>query len=56
MKDKITTFSLRGKTYIWWEDVKNVIGIHEKELNWNQFERLFKKKYLSKRHFDDKEK
>ena len=28
MKAKITTFSIKGKTYILWEDVKNVRGIH----------------------------
>jgi len=27
MKEKITTSSLKGKAYIWWEDVKNVKGI-----------------------------
>ena len=27
MKDKIDTFSFKGKPYIWWEDVKNVKGI-----------------------------
>jgi len=29
MKAKIATFSLKGKAYIWWEDVKNIRGIHE---------------------------
>jgi len=32
MKAKIATFSLKGKTNIWWEDVKNVRGIREEEL------------------------
>jgi len=27
MKVRITTFSLKGKADIWWEDVKNVRGI-----------------------------
>ena len=27
MKSKIANFSLKGREYIWWEDVKNVIGI-----------------------------
>lgn len=47
MKAKITTFSLEGKVYIWWEDVKNFKGIREEELTWDEYERLFKKKYLS---------
>jgi len=29
MEAKITTLSLKGKEYIWWEDVKNVRGIRE---------------------------
>jgi len=53
MKEKITTISLKHKVDIWWEDVQNVKGIHEDDLTWHEFERLFKKKYLSKRYFDD---
>jgi len=49
MKAKIATLSIKGKENIWWEYVKNVKGIREDELTWNEFERLFKKKYLSKR-------
>lgn len=56
MKARITTFNIRGKTNIWWEDVKNVRGIHEEELTWNELEQLFKKKYLSERYFDDRAK
>ena len=56
MKAKITTFSLKGKMDIWWEDVKNVKGIHEEDLTWHASERLFKKKYLSERYYDDRAK
>ena len=56
MKAKIAPFSLKGKENIWWEDVKNVKGIHEEDLTWHAFERLFKKKYLSKRYYDDRAK
>ena len=34
--------------------MKNVRGIHEDKLTWNEFERLFKEKYLSERYFDDR--
>jgi len=34
--------------------VKNVNGIREEELIMDDFERLFKKKYLSKRYYDEK--
>jgi hypothetical protein len=43
---------LNGKASIWWEDLRNVKGIHE-ELSWKQFEKYFKKKYLSKRYYDE---
>jgi hypothetical protein len=33
-----------------------VKGIHEKELSWKQFEKYFKKKYLSERYYDEKTK
>lgn len=56
MKAKITTFSLIGKSYIWWEDVKNFRGIREKYFLWDEFERLFKKKYLTERYYDDRSK
>lgn len=56
MKARIATFSLEGKENIWWEYVKNVKGIHEEDLTWNEFERLFKKNYLSKIYFDEREK
>ena len=36
--------------------MKNVKGIREEELVWDEFERLFKKKYLSERYYDDKAK
>lgn len=56
MKAMKSTFTIKGKTYIWWEDVKNFIGIQEEDLNWSEFERLFRKIYLSKRYYDEKEK
>jgi hypothetical protein len=47
---------MNGKASIWWEDLKNVKGIHENDLSWKQFEKHFKKKYLSKKYFDRKTK
>jgi len=32
------------------------MDIQEEELTWDEFERLFKKKYLSKRYYDDRAK
>jgi hypothetical protein len=52
LKVRITIFILNGKTSIWWEDLKNVKGIHEKEFLWKQFEKYFKKKYILEKYFN----
>jgi len=36
--------------------VKNVKGIRGDESTWNEFDKLFKKKYLSKMYYDDRAK
>jgi len=56
MKPIIDTFSLKGKVKILCEDVNNVRGIRGEELTWREFERLFRKKYLSNRYYDDRAK
>lgn len=56
MKARVATFSLKSKGDIWWEDVKNVRGIHEEKFTWIYFEILFMKKYLFERYYDDREK
>jgi hypothetical protein len=33
LKAQITIFNLNGKASIWWEDLRNVKGIHEKDLS-----------------------
>lgn len=55
-KGRIALFSLKGKADIWWEYVNNIKDIHEDELTWHVFEKLFKKKYLSERYYDDRSK
>jgi len=54
MKATIVTFSLKRKSYILWEYVKNFKVIREEELIWDEFERLFKKRYLFERYYDGK--
>jgi len=56
MKARVATFNLKRKADICWEDMKNVRGINEEYFTWSEFERLFKKKYLSEIYFDDKAK
>ena len=56
MRARIATFSLKGKENISWEYVNNFRSIQEEDLARSEFERLFRKKYLSKRYNDDREK
>jgi hypothetical protein len=44
LKVRITIFNLNGKASIWWEDLRNMKGINEKDLSWKQFEKKFKNK------------
>jgi hypothetical protein len=56
LKARVATFNLNGKASIWWEDLKNMKGVREEDLSWKQFEKYFRKKYLSERYFDEKAK
>ena len=56
LKARVAIFNLNGKASIWWEDLRNVKGIHEKDLSWKQFEKYFKRKYLYEIYYDDKAK
>jgi hypothetical protein len=44
MKTRVATFNLNIKASIWWEDLKNVKGVHEEDLSWEWFEKYFRKK------------
>jgi hypothetical protein len=54
MKEKVAIFNLNGGASIWWEDLKNVKGIKESKLTWKQFEKYFRKAYLSEKYYDGK--
>ena len=41
-------YSLTGKEYIWWKDIKKVKGIKEIYVTWKTFKSIFKIKYLLK--------
>lgn len=56
MKAKVATYSLKGKANIWWEYLNNFRGITEEGLFWNDFESLFREKYLSDNHENNKAK
>lgn len=41
MKGIITIFNLKGEVDIWWEDLRNLKNIREKEISWRKFEKYF---------------
>jgi len=47
---------LQGKATLWWEEIKIVKEINEQEVTWEQFQKHFKDKYLTKRFYDNKAK
>ena len=49
-------YNLSGKADIWWKDLRRFKGIKEKEVNWITFKRYFKKKFLSKQYYEEREK
>jgi hypothetical protein len=53
-KENISIFNLNGGASIWWEDLKEVKGLKESKLTWKQFEKYFRKAYLSEKYFDGK--
>ena len=50
---RVAIFNLNGRASIWWEHFKRVKRISERRLNWKQFKKYFKQKYLSDRYYDD---
>eukprot|EP00253_Pinus_taeda_P022853 PITA_22853 len=44
----------RGKATLWWEEVKIVKGVTEKNITWDNFQRFFKERYLTERFYDEK--
>jgi hypothetical protein len=45
---------LNGGYFIWWEELKEVKGLEERKMNWKQFEKHFRKAYLSEKYYDGK--
>ena len=45
MKVRMTFYNLKGKASIWWKDLKISHALKQKNLEWSEFKKLFKKKY-----------
>ena len=54
MKARVAVFNMNGRTYIWWEHLRKVKKINDRNIVWKQFKKYFKQKYLSDRYYDDK--
>ena len=54
MKERVSIFNLNGRTSIWWEHCRKVKKINERKILWKQFQKYFKKKYLSDKYYDEK--
>ena len=42
---------MKGKASIWWKDLKISHGLKEKNLEWREFKKLFKKQYISESYY-----
>ena len=49
-------YNLTRKEDIWWQDIKRVKGIREKNINWSTFKKYFKKKLLSEQYCGERAK
>ena len=56
MKVKMATYNLKGKASIWWQDLKLAKVLKEKQMEWSDFKKYFKKQYLSKSYHERKKK
>ena len=52
----MTNYNLTGKVDIWWQDLKQVNGIREKNINCSTFKKYFKKKFFSEQYYEERAK
>jgi hypothetical protein len=56
MKVRMAIYNLKGKDNIWWQDLKLAKGLKEKQMEWSDFNKYFKKKYLYESYYERKNK
>ena len=56
MKVWMEVYNLKGKVSIWLRDLKISHGLKENNLEWVEFKKLFKKRYLSESYYKRKTK
>jgi len=46
LRARLEIYQLQGKVTSWWEEIKEVDGIDEQGIMWDDFQWHFKNKYL----------
>jgi hypothetical protein len=54
MKVRMAIYNLKGKANIWWQDMKLAKGLNEKQFEWYDFKKYFKKQYLFESYYERK--
>eukprot|EP00253_Pinus_taeda_P005349 PITA_05349 len=54
LKAGLAIFQLQGKATLWWEEVKIVKGVTEQNITSDNFQKIFKERYLTERFYDEK--
>jgi hypothetical protein len=54
MKLRMAIYNMKGKASIWWKDLKLAKSLKEKQLEWFDFKKYFKKQYLSENYYERK--
>jgi len=52
----MSIYNLKGKANIWWQALKLAKGLKEKQMEWEDFKKYFKKQYLSESYYEIKTK
>ena len=52
----MSIYNLKGRASIWWKDLNISQGIKEKNLEWLEFKKYFKKQCLSESYYERKTK
>ena len=48
--------NLTRKADIWWQDLKQVKGIKENNINWSTFKMYFKNNFMSEQYYEERAK
>ena len=49
MKERVSIFNLNGRESIWWENLRQVKNINDRNIVWKKFKKYFKLKYVYNR-------